>query len=56
MIFHIAVCSPDSVLRSRVERQCLDYYARRDDACIIEQLDSPEALLARDGAGERYEL
>ena len=37
MIFHIAVCSPDSVLRSRVERQCLDYYARRDDACIIEQ-------------------
>ena len=47
MIFHIAVCSPDSVLRSRVERQCLDYYARRDDACIIEQLDSPEALLAR---------
>ena len=54
MIFHIAVCSPDSVLRSRVERQCLDYYARRDDACIIEQLDSPEALLARDDAGERY--
>ena len=56
MIFHIAVCSPDSVLRSRVERQCLDYYARRDDACIIEQLDSPEALLTRDDAGERYEL
>ena len=56
MIFHIAVCSPDPVLRGRVERQCLDYYARRDDACIIEQLDSPEALLARDDAGERYEL
>ena len=56
MIFHIAVCSPDSVLRSRVERQCLDYYARRDDACIVEQLDGPEALLARDDAGERYEL
>ena len=43
LIFHIAVCSPDSVLRSRVERQCLDYYARRDDACIVEQLDGPEA-------------
>ena len=56
LIFHIAVCSPDSVLRSRVERQCLDYYARRDDACIVEQLDGPEALLARDDAGERYEL
>ena len=56
MIFHIAVCSPDSILRSRVERQCLDYYARRDDACIVEQLDGPEALLARDDAGERYEL
>ena len=56
LIFHIAVCSPDSILRSRVERQCLDYYARRDDACIVEQLDGPEALLARDDAGERYEL
>ena len=56
LIFHIAVCSPDSVLRSRVERQCLDYYARRDDACIVEQLDGPEALLARDDDGERYEL
>ena len=44
------------IFRSRVERQCLDYYARRDDACIVEQLDGPEALLARDDAGERYEL
>ena len=38
MIFHIAVCSPDPVLRGRVERQCLEYYARRADACIVEQL------------------
>ena len=56
MLFHSAVRSPVGVLRSLLERQCLDYYARRDDACIIEQLDSPEALLARDDAGERYEL
>ena len=41
MIFHIAVCSPDPVLRGRVERQCLEYYA---------------ALLARDAEGTRYEL
>ena len=56
MIFHIAVCSPDSVLRSRVERQCLEYYARRADACIVEQLPGVDALLARDAEGTRYEL
>lgn len=46
MIFHIAVCSPDPVLRGRVERQCLEYYARRADACIVEQLPGVDALLA----------
>ena len=56
MIFHIAVCSPDSVLRSRVERQCLEYYARRADACIVEQLESTAALLQQEEAGSRYEL
>ena len=56
MIFHIAVCSPDPVLRSRVERQCLEYYARRADACIVEQLPGVDALLARDAEGTRYEL
>ena len=56
MIFHIAVCSPDPVLRSRVERHCLEYYARRADACIVEQLPGVEALLARDAEGTRYEL
>ena len=29
MIFHIAVCSPDPVLRGRVQRHCMEYYARR---------------------------
>ena len=56
MIFHIAVCSPDPVLRGRVERQCLEYYARRADACIVEQLPGVDALLARDAEGTRYEL
>ena len=56
MIFHIAVCSPDPVLRGRVERQCLEYYARRADACIVEQLPEVDALLARDAEGIRYEL
>ena len=46
MIFHIAVCSPDPVLRGRVERQCLEYYARRADACIVEQLPGVDAPLA----------
>ena len=36
MIFHIAVCSPDPVLRGRVQRHCMEYYARRADACIVE--------------------
>ena len=56
MIFHIAVCSPDAGLRSGLERQCLDYYARRADACIVEQFAGPEALLQQDAAGERFEL
>mgnify|MGYP002672376209 FL=1 len=56
MIFHIAVCSPDAGLRSGLERQCMEYYARRADACIVEQLSGAEMLLQRDAAGVRYEL
>lgn len=56
MIFHIAVCSPDAGLRSGLERQCMEYYARRADACIVEQFQSPEALLQQDAAGESFEL
>lgn len=56
MIFHIAVCSPDPVLRGRVQRHCMEYYARRADACIVEQLESTAALLQQEGAGSRYEL
>ena len=56
MIFHIAVCSPDPVLRGRVQRHCMEYYARRADACIVEQLPGVDALLARDAEGIRYEL
>lgn len=56
MIFHIAVCSPDIALRSGLEHQCMEFFARRKDACIVEQLPGPEALLQRDAAGARYEL
>ena len=56
MIFHIAICSPDVALRSRLEHQCMEFFARREDACIVEQLQSPEALLQQDAAGLRYEL
>ena len=49
MIFHIAICSPDGTLRSRLEHQCMEFFARREDACIVEQLQSPEALLQQDG-------
>ena len=48
MIFHIAICSPDGALRSRLEHQCMEFFARREDACIVEQLQSPEALLQQD--------
>ena len=56
MIFHIAICSPDMALRSGLEHQCMEYFARREDACIVEQLPDTDALLRRDAAGERYEL
>lgn len=56
MVFHIAICSPDPVLRSRIERHCLEYYARRADSCILEQLEDPALLLQRDDAGAQYEL
>ena len=56
MVFRIAVCSPDAVLRRRVERHCLEYYARRADACIIEQMGSAAALLRRHREGAQYEL
>ena len=57
MNFHIAVCSPDAVLRSVLERQCMEYFARREeDACIVQQLADPDALLRRDAEGERFDL
>ena len=56
MIFHIAVCGTDAGLRAGLERQCMEYYARREDACIVEQLPGAEVLLQRDAAGARYEL
>ena len=56
MVFHIAVCSPDAALRSGLERLCMEYFARRQDACIVQQLPDAATLLQRDTAGDRYEL
>ena len=56
MVFHIAVCSTDAALRSGLERQCLEYFARRQDACIVQQLPDADALLRRDAEGERFDL
>src|SRR5699024_9309615 len=56
MIFHIAVCAEDPSLRTALQRRCEDYFARRADACLVEPLDSPEALLARDAEKARYQL
>ena len=56
MVFHIAVCSPDAALRSGLERQCMEYFARREDACIVQQLPDANALLHRYAEGERAEL
>ena len=56
MVFHIAVCSTDAALRSGLERQCMEYFARRQDACIVQQLPDADALLRRDAEGERFDL
>ena len=56
MIFHIAVCGPDAGLRSGLERQCMEYFARREDACIVQQLADPEQLLRREADAERIDL
>ena len=47
MIFHIAICSPDGALRSRLEHQCMEFFARREDACIVEQLQSRKRFCSR---------
>ena len=56
MIFHIAVCGPDAGLRSGLDRQCREYVARREDACIVQQLADPEQLLRREADAERIDL
>ena len=56
MIFHIAVCAGDPALRAVLRRHCEDYFARRATGCSVACFESPEALLARDAAGGRYEL
>ncbi len=56
MVFHIAICSTDGVLRSRLQRMCMEYYSRRADACIVEQLPDAASLLQRDADGIRYNL
>lgn len=56
MVFHIAVCSADAALRAGLQRLCMEYFSRRTDSCIIEQLLSPASLLERDAAGARFEL
>ena len=56
MIFHITVCAGDPALRAVLRRHCEDYFARRATGCSVICFESPEALLARDAAGGRYEL
>lgn len=56
MIFHIVICGPDAGLRSGLERQCMEYFARREDACIVRQLDDPEQLLRRETGAGRVDL
>lgn len=56
MVFHIAVCSVDQALCTGLQRLCMEYYSRRQDACIVEQVPGPAALLQRDADGARYDL
>lgn len=56
MVFHIAVCSTDAALCGGLQRQCMEYYSRRADACIVELIPGPEELLQRAAAGSQFEL
>ena len=56
MVFHIAVCSADPGLCAGLQQLCLEYYSRRQDACIVEQLSGPAALLEADEEGAQYDL
>lgn len=56
MVFHIVICSADAVLRASLQRLCLEYFSRRTDSCIVQQLSGAAELLERDEAGVRYEL
>lgn len=56
MVFHIAVCGPDASLRNGLQRLCMEYFSRRADSCIVEQLCSADELLKRDDSGIKYEL
>ena len=67
MVFHIAICSTDGVLRSRLQRMCMEYYSRRADACILllysthsvwlvpaVRLDQAQQLSLLPGQGGKY--
>ncbi len=56
MIFRIAVCSTDAALCTGLQRQCIEFFARRKDSCTVEQLAGTEALLQRYAQGGRFEL
>lgn len=56
MVFHIAIGSADAGLHAGLQRLCMQYFSRRTDSCIVEHLQTPAELLARDAAGARYEL
>ena len=56
MIYHIALCVADAGLRALLRRHCEGYFSRRGGACAFALYAGPEALLAADAAGRRYEL
>ena len=57
VIFHIAVCSPDAGLRSGLERQCMEFFARRGGR-LHRGTPAGHRRPAAEGRGEgvRYDL
>jgi DNA-binding LytR/AlgR family response regulator len=56
MIFRIAICDKDPLVRIAVQRQCEDFFSRRIERCQVTQMANFATLLQRDAAGERWEL
>lgn len=56
MLYQIVVCDQEPKMGAWIENLCRREFERRSDTCSITLLDSYEALLRKDEAGERYDI